>query len=301
MKSLARIKREKEEREARKAEKERLKAEKLKAEKERKRLEHKRKMKKKQNDRYRGKLRKEEEERRKKLGDEKAFYSIYIVQNRKRVKWVASAWWRTDAYTKFNAAIEENRKSVQFPVETLTKHGNDSRENHKESVKYEIIIVKKVKEDEETIRQFRDDNGKFVDNVIVDKDFHVIVAKEEWLVEESFNVYGYHPIKDRKTFGFIYDEILTANLRPDGDPKRVRTMMNKLIIETFDDFDLVITKNANECQRLYNALMKKVESSKQKQIVFTGEIPQPMVSAMFDKIEEKTGWNRKLIQKNSVT
>lgn len=301
MKSLSRLKREAEERAARKAEKERLKEEKRKSELEEKRKKRKQKLKKAQNERYRDKLRKEEADRRKKLGDEKAFFSIYIVQNRKRIKWVGSSWWKSDAYAKFNSAIEQNRQQVEFPVTVHTKHGNDNRKTHKEKVKFEIIIIKKVKEDEETIRQFRNDDGKFVDNVISDSDSHVIVAKEEWLVEETFNVYGYHPIKDRKTFGFIYNELLVSDIRTDGDPKRVRTMMNKLIIETFDDFDLIITKNADECQRLYAALQKKVQTNKQKQIVFTGEIPQMMVSTMFDKIEEKTGWNRKLIQKNSVT
>lgn len=301
MKSLARIKREEAEKEARRIEKQRLKEEKNKAKLEQKRIERRKKKKKAQNERYRSKLREQEQSRRKKLGDEHAFFSIYIVKNKKRVKWVGSSWWKTDAYAKFNSAIEQNQQQVQFPVEILTKSGNDSRKNHEKKVGYEIIIIKKINETEDNVRQFRNNDGKFVDNVITDRPSHVIVAKNEWLVEETFNVYGYHPIKDRKTFDFIYNELLLSDMRDDGDPKRVRTLMNKLIIEKFDDFDLVITKNADQCQRLYDMLQKKAISTKQKQILFTGEVSQPLVSTMFDKIERKTGWNRKLIQKNSVT
>ena len=62
-------------------------------------------------------------------------------------------------------------------------------------------------ENEETVARFRNEQGQFVDNVIVDKEQHVIIAKSEWLIEETFNVYGYHPVKDRKTYDFILNDI----------------------------------------------------------------------------------------------
>lgn len=240
-------------------------------------------------------------EQRIKSGDEEGFYSIYITHNRNRVMWVGSAVWKSDAYDIFNTAIEMNRESSMVPqIQTTNSVSINYKEKNQQDAFFEIIIVKKITDSDESSIQIRDDSGKFIENVIVDSNEHVIVNKDKWFVEETFNVYGYHPVRDRKDAMFIYENIILNNLRPDGDPKRIRTLHNKLIIEDFYDFDFVIAKDANDCQRLYHALMKKASIDKCKQIVFTGEIPYNLTTATYDKIEEKTGWPRSLCVKYSA-
>lgn len=227
---------------------------------------------------------------RMKLGDENGFFSIYITQDRQRIVWVGSARWKSDAYALYNVALEMNRENTMVPVENRIESGGA---NSRKTI-YELIMVKKTKEGEDSIVQFRDDNGKFIDNIITDSNEHVIVTKDKWFVEETFHVYGYHPRKDRKDANFIYENIIMTNLRADGDPKRIRMFANKLIIETFDNFDLVIAKSREECQRLYHAIQKRSILEKQNQVVFTGNVPNMMKTTILDKIQEKTGWPRSI-------
>lgn len=299
-KSLARLLREKAEREARKAERERIKKEKEEAKKEAKRQEKRRLVKLKNKRKYHARKRAQREAAHKKIGDERGFYMVLIVKNGKRVRKIGQRGWRSFAIDLFNQSIEENRREVRYPTILLTKNDvkNDSTRNIK--VKNEIILIKRMGDEGDTaapVSRFRDENGKFVDCEIVDLPNYSIIMKDDWYVEETFHVYGYHPIRDRKTYDFIYNELVMSNLRADGDPKRIRTLFNKLIIETSDDFDFVITKNADECQRLYNTILKDAKASKCKQILFTGEVPYPMLESVYDRIQAKTGWRRILCKK----
>lgn len=298
-KSLARLLREKAEREARKAEKERIKKEKEEAKKEAKRQEKRRKAKLISKRKYHARKRAKREAEHKKIGDEMGWFMVLIVKNGKRVQKLGQKAWKSFAMEIYNNAIEENRKEVRFPTQIYTKNDTKGKPDCNYKVKYEIIVVKKINEDEEgTVSRFRNEDGKFVNCEIVDYPNYTIIMKDDWYVEETFHVYGYHPIRDRKTYDFIFNELVISNLRADGDPKRLRTIHNKLIIESTDDFDFVVTKNADQCQRLYHTIQKDVKAMKCKQVLFTGEIPQPLVEGVYDRIQEKTGWRRDMCQRN---
>ena len=284
-----------------KTEKKRIREEKKKEKLRLKKIEHKKKLRHKQNKRAYAKRRDIILKERQKKGDEYAYFTILLCKNRKRIKRIGASWWKTDAYAIYNNAIEENRKNVRFPVKLLTSSIDTIREKNKIPVKYEILLIKKIKNDEETVAQFRNNEGKFVNNIIVDKKEHVIIAKEEWFVEETFNVYGYHPIKDRKTYNFILNEIILKDFSGKFDTRRIITFNNKLIIQYVDDFDFVICKNSQECQRLYNELEKDITKMKNKYILFMGKLSKPLRTWMLNEIEEKTGWDRMACKKNTST
>ena len=69
------------------------------------------------------------------------------------------------------------------------------------------MILQRTPEGQQ-INSFRNKSGKFIPNIIIDDENYTIIAKHEWLVEETFNVYGYHPVKDRKTFDFVLNEMV---------------------------------------------------------------------------------------------
>ena len=151
------------------------------------------------------------------------------------------------------------------------------------------MLLQKVGGFEEKVTHLRDETGRFVENVIVDNDDFLILTKDEWLVEETFSVYGYHPNKDRKDFNFILNEMILKDCGIDN-VKRVFVFNNRLIIQYDSDFDFVTCKTADECKRLYNTLQKYV--GKNKYVLFTGELTKEMSTWMLNEIEEKTGWDR---------
>lgn len=281
------------ERKARREEKARIKKEKEEEKKRLKKIEHKKKLRQKQNRRAYKKRRKVELDRRKAIGDEYGFYSVYITKNRKKVRFVGTSWWKTDAYKIYNNAIEGNREKVMFPQTNATTRDGSTREVI--PIKYEILLVKKTKEDEDTVSALRDENGKFIDNVIVDWDNHVIVDKDDWFVEEKFGIYGHHPRKDKKTYSFILNNMLLNNEDIGEEMRRVMIYGNKLIIQYIDDFDFIKCYDNEQCKVLYDKLQTDILKFKKKYIVFMGEIVPELISKWIDRFEEKTGWSRKRI------
>lgn len=287
-------KRKKEERLKKKAEKEALKKE----ERRKKRIK---KLRHQQNQRYYAKKKKAASEKRKKLGDVRKYCMILLVKNKRRVMKMGSAWWRTDAQKIFNEILEKNRNEVNFPVKIRTMSSRKIRAENKTDTKWELLIVQKNDSNEDNVSQFRNDDGKFVDVQIIDKTEYKIIAREEWFVEEKFNVYGYHPKKDRKDYTFILNELFLKKLDKIHDILRVNVLVNKVIISHSEDFDFIVCKNNEEAERLYDALQNDKLLSKNKSVIFFGDIVgMEQKKLMYNKMEEKTGWDRNLCKKSTL-
>ena len=274
-----------EERKKRREEKERIKKEKEAEKRRLKKIEHKKKLKQKQNKRAYAKRRKAQLDERKKKGDEWGYYSVYLTKDQKRVRFVGTSWWKTDAYKIFTESIEKNRNKVKFPQ---TKY------------KYEILLIKKTNEDEDTVNSLRNEDGKFVENIITDWENHVIVDKSDWLVEEKFGIYGYHPRKQKKTYEFILNDLLLNNEDVGDEMRRVMVFKNKVIIQYLDDFDFITCYDNNQAKTLYDTLQDEITKLKKKFIVFMGEAVPDAASKWLDKFEEKTGINRKSLMHKST-
>lgn len=308
-KLLERLKRERLEKERKRAEREEKKRQKeIEKKKKEKAMERrkataeirKKKRRSKENRRYYKKVRKVELDRRKKLGDVYAYHQIVIMQNNRKIKRLGVAWWLTGAYEKYNAAIEENRKNVKYPLaitEYTKKRGKEIR--FAKEQKYEIMIIQKIKSGSNSVSYLRDKHGKLTENVIVGDDgSHLIIAKDDWYMPETFHVYGYHPFKDRKPFDFILNNIVLNNVSKDSI-RRVFTFNNKVIIQYDLDFDFVICKNVKEAKRLYDALEKYACDN--KYVFFTGTLSREQSTMMLNKLEEKTGWSRQKCKRvNSI-
>lgn len=298
MKSLERMIREKQEREARRAEKERIKkekeAEKLKA----KKLERKKKLKQKQNQKYYKKVRDKVLQERAEKGDKRAYHMVVIMKNYKRKKRIGASWWMSDAYEIYNKAREENHNSVKFPVRLY--EANTSK--HKDGVKqtkpvFEIMIIQRNPDGGEKA-MIRNKAGKYIPNLIIDNEYYTILDKDEWFEEETFNVYGYHPKKDRKDFSFILNEMLLKDVSPDNI-KRVFPYHNRVIIQYNDDIDIITCKTAEESERLHTELEKAVGNN--KYVLFTYRTSSKNIASwVLNKLEEKTGWTRKACKKTDA-
>lgn len=226
---------------------------------------------------------------------------VLLVKNKKRVKRYGAAWWMTDGQKIFNEVLEQNRKDVKFPVKIRTHSLNGPRADNKKLTKWELLLVQRNnKVDEDNTAQFRNEDGKFIDVQIIDHKEYKVIAREEWYVEEKFNVYGYHPKKDRKDYTFILNELFLKTLNEVHDVLRVNVLCNKVIISHSEDFDFITCKNHDEAERLYDALQSDEMLSKNKNVIFFGDIVgRTQKSLMYDKMQEKTGWDRSLCIKYS--
>lgn len=226
------------------------------------------------------------------IGDVFATFHVFIARNGRRIKKLGIFKWKSSAYEAYNSAVEENEKNVKFPVyyECSSSGGHFK---HKRVI-YEIILAQRVFDDDEAITQFRDGSGRFLNVTIVCNDArYKILAKQEWRVDESFYVYGYHPKRGRKNFDFILNEIVLKNLDRENS-RRIFVYKNKLFVQYDSDFDFVVCKNNAEALRLYDTLEKWVKS---EYVMFTGQLSDELRVWILNQLYEKTGWDEKLAKK----
>lgn len=273
------------ERQKRREEKARIKAEKEKAKLEERKKARSKRLLKKRNARKYAKRKKALDEYRKLMGDEKGTFSIYLMKNGKRVKFFGRKRFKNVALGLYFDLLKKNKKEVSFK-QTIVKNYGKYVEN-----KYELVLVKKLTpEESNNVTLLRNNDGKFIENYLVDAPTHKILDKNEWFIEETFNVYGFDPQKERKTFDYIYNNII---LKPQTNAySRLFIYNNKLIHHYDDDFDMVRCKNTQQAVKLYDTIEKKIDKKKYPNIFFMGKLSGTSVEWVISEIQKKTGWTR---------
>ena len=272
------------ERKKRREEKARIKAEKEKMKKEERKKARSKRLLKKRNARYYAKRKAAREEFHKSMGDEKGTFSIYLMKDGKRTKFFGYRRYKVAALQLYHEILQKNNEAVQFPQ----KYVKSSKKIKKHV--YELVLVKKLNEDDtDNTTLLRNKDGKFIENYLVDAPSHKILDKNEWLIEETFHVYGFDPIKERKNFDYIYNNIILKNT---SIYSRILVYNNKLIHHYDDDFDMVICKSPSQAVELYDMIEKMIDTKKIPTIFFMGKISGSMSTWILNEIEKKTGWPR---------
>lgn len=273
------------ERQKRREEKARIKAEKEKAKLEERKKARSKRLLKKRNARKYAKRKKALDEYRKLMGDEKGTFSIYLMKNGKRVKFFGRKRFKNSAVGLYFNLLKKNREEVTFK-QTIVKNYGKYVEN-----KYELVLVKKLSpEESNNVTLLRNNDGKFIENYLVDAPTHKILDKNEWLIEETFNVYGFDPQKERKDFKFIYDNII---LKPQTNAySRLFVYRNKVIHHYDYDFDMIRCKDTKQAIKLYDTIESMIDKKKYPNIFFMGKLSGTSVEWVISEIQKKTGWTR---------
>ena len=231
-------------------------------------------------------------EEHRKNGDAYGFYRIVLTKNYNQFDELSYSWWMLTAFKKFNKYIEENREGVICEKQIAQSNIQDN-----EPVKYEILLLKKIDpEVDDGVRSFRNEAGMFIENKIANNTKYAIISKADWYIPETYNVYGYNPVSDRKTGRWIFDNIINKDCCRENT-KNVFMCDNKLIVQYDSGLDFVLCKNSSECLRLYNGL-EHAMGKKNRFVIFSSYLVDARKSWLYNELEKKTGWNReKLYQK----
>lgn len=221
-------------------------------------------------------------------------YRIIISSQNKVMVSVFYTMHKDNAIQTFNKIISENKKIVRFPIKY------SSRDHKLIESKYEIILLRKKKEEDLVDPMLRNEFGQLVSHS-TNSSKMVIYKKEPYLMEESFWVYGFNPKSQRKDYNYILNQIVLNGLEKVKYPqKTVYIYKNKLIIENENDFDLIICKCYNDSIRLYNEIEKDVIKMKFKSVFFISEPKGAIVQRIENKLIEKTSWNLIKIRRSST-
>ena len=228
------------------------------------------------------------------MGKWREVFQIIITHNNKQVEYIGTFNSESKAVHKFNEMIMENEK-VKFPVYYVSN-------KYIEKARYEIVIIKKRLDNNiSTTTRLRNEYGEFVEHTTSNENW-IVFDKSPYFKEETFWVYGYHPLVQRKTFDFIYEEILKplCSIRRNGTTLIVYN--NKLIIDSLDKMELIICKNKSDCIRLYNLIEEYYNKRKLKYLNFGGNWSYSKIGKRncIEKIKQLTNWNEAKIKRTST-
>jgi hypothetical protein len=185
---------------------------------------------------------------------------------------------------KFYEKTLENNV-VYFERTTLNKNSK-----HKELKFYLYLLKEKEVGDEETI--VRDSLGRLVREKFKD-DRYSIVDRSDFKIEESFSVFGFN---GRLTFKEILKKLLLNN----RNIKYVFYFLNKLVIEDYDDMQIVICKNKKDARKLHDVLFEFFRFNKIKKGIFMNELKKENRRRVYEDIKKKTGWKTPRLYRNST-
>lgn len=217
-------------------------------------------------------------------------YKVVSCHNGRQDGYIGAYVKVEDAYETVERLLEES-KGVIFPARVqITDTVINSRD--------EYLILEKNRYGDKEAPLLRNEYGKLVRQE-TNSDTWIVLDKFSYDTEETFWVYGYDPVRGRKTFEWIYYNILLYGIETAYDIKRVMLYKNKVIIK--DDvghLDIVFCKTVGDGIRFYNLLSEWSVKRKLKQIMFLGNYSE--IGDKRRKLEaelmEKTGWTIRKIQ-----
>ena len=219
-------------------------------------------------------------------------YKIISCRNGVQNKFIGKYRTIEEAYEVFNELKTKDR-DVIFPS-VIT-----GDEKIKNSIDEYILIEKS---DSQT-SLLRNEYGKLVEQV-VNKEGWAVIDKFRYKREELFWVYGYNSKNDRKTFLWIYTNLVTSGIDGYFSFKRVFLYKNKLLIrDDSERLEMVLCKDIGDAIRMYNKIEEWVKRDKIKQILFIGDFSE--ISDRRRKLEDElvklTGWTKRKIQMKNTT
>ena len=218
-------------------------------------------------------------------------YKVVSCHNGKQNEYIGAYVKVEDAYETVEELMK-NQKNIIFPARVqITDKIISSRD--------EYLILEKDRFGDKEAPLLRNEYGKLVRQE-TNSDKWVVLDKFSYDTEETFWVYGYDPVRGRKTFEWIYYNIIMSNIETSYDIKRVMLYKNKIIVK--DDggkLDIIFCKTVSEAIRFYNLLSEWVLEKKMKKHIFMlgnySDIGDKR-RALEKELIEKTGWTIRKIQ-----
>ena len=217
-------------------------------------------------------------------------YKIVACHNGKQVGYIGQYTKVEDAYEKIEKLLEESKKII-FPARIQIGKTIGSYKN-------EYLLLEKNRYGDKEAPLLRNEFGKLVKQE-TNSDIWIVSDKFSYDTEETFWVYGHDPLRGRKTFEWIYHNIILGNIETKFDIKRIMLYKNKIVVkDDNENLDIVFCKTVGDAVRFYNLLSEWVLKNKNKQVVLLGNYgrfgdKRKMLEA---ELIEKTGWTKRKLQ-----
>lgn len=220
-------------------------------------------------------------------------YKIVSCRNQKQNGYYGKFSSAKDAYAFVDVLLEDS-KSVVFPKKVVNSKGVD------ECVDEYLILERRVGDEKTPL--LRNEYGKLVEHK-TNTERWIVFDKFRYDVEETFWVYGYDPQSGRKTFMWVYENLLVGDIEGKYDIKRVILYNNKIVVKNDrGEIEIVFCKTRSDAIRFYNMLQEKVLKDGYTQVFFEGARigNGDKTSKLIDELCEYTGWGRRKVIKSGL-
>lgn len=220
-------------------------------------------------------------------------YKIIITSHNKQKDYIGTYFTAKSANKKFHEMVNES-DNVKFPVLYINIDRNIK------PAKYDVVILKKRIDGEDKTTFLKNDYGSYVEHETT-SDNWIVYDKAIYYKEETFWVYGYNPFVQRKTFDFIYNELLKPKANSKYNILNIYIYKNKLVMDNLEQTELVTCKNKEDAIRLHNMLQTYATNDKLKYILFSGDWSYGNnAKAAVKKIQELTNWTLLKINRSNT-
>lgn len=216
-------------------------------------------------------------------------YRIVLLQNGEYKKTMHKCQTLSTSMTNFNRFIEEGAK-VKFPRKFVNS-------NKIVPVDHKLYLVKDIEKDDKN-RLVRDMYGRLYEEKPLFGKWTVI-DDHEYFFEESFYVYGFDPVHNRKDVDFVMG-LMMKNIEIQTMSKSIVVINNKLLIYNENQFDMVLCKCYEDSRRLYNVLLEYALSKNYKRLIFLGEANEHLTNRLYKMIMEETGWDYRKVTRSTT-
>jgi len=206
-------------------------------------------------------------------------YRVILTKNGEYIKTLHRCRTEETSFINFNRIKDNN--NVLFEKKFVNCNGIIP-------VKYKIYIVKDFEESDKP-RLTRDKYGrvKYEEPLF---GIWTIIHDSDYLIEETFWVYGKDPVHDRQNIKDIM-KLLMVGIHSPKKIKQIVVINNKLLIHVEDQFDMVICKCKEDAKRLYLELYKAARLNNITNLLFMGTANKKMAGDYYEMIHKHTGWN----------
>ena len=209
-------------------------------------------------------------------------YRVVLVRNKKLHKVIGDYKRLKHAQNKFNKIKGHNQ--VLLPKVFI---------NHKKIIQaeYEVLLLE-YQEKNESSRMIQDNLG----GIITEKSIGgwKILKNIDYFYEETFYVYG---LMKRLNVAEILKEVFVP--RYIGF-YQVVMVLNKIVIFTENDIEVILTKNLQDCQRLYDYIFDFFKINGFFSLLFLGKANLATRKELYDSIQKHTGLTRKELFRTST-
>jgi len=217
-------------------------------------------------------------------------YKLVSCHNGKQNGYIGAYVNVEEAYEDVERLLKEN-KEITFPARVQI--GETIEES-----KDEYLLLERNRHGDKEEPMLRNSFGKLVRQE-TNSDTWIVLDKFSYDVEETFWVYGYDPLRGRKTFDWIYHNIIIGNIETKFDIKRVMLYKNKIVIkDDAGNLDIVFCKTMSDAIRFYNLVNEWVTKRKVRQVMMLGNysLIGDKRRGLEDELMKKTGWTKRKIQ-----